>query len=1236
MNQANDFNMAGKVGMDSFGFTCFFNVVVQALAHVEPVSIMVRGLPLKFAHNSGVKTTNEDEKNQRIEFAYLFQRTLRELWTNKRAVVNSSYLLRSLNRTWSLFDEEQLEVHDIFAVIVDTLHRSLAFYIPKHFDPGYTSPSLTWRPKHGCELWNKAGCPDITGEFIVLNAHDVAITSQDVTNGSEEINEKLGDHFLRSIVSDTLQGATICRIHCKHCGCSTVAPEPFVSISLDFPEKINKMTLATPGAINRRASTVMQRADGSEGIEVDDLIVSSPNPSHDAEASSSQLSEYGIQSSNKTSNIHLHASLAEDGNMQMVSSRSDSADGELTSQNSLSSFNKGKATRSKQIRLHRETSDRLWCKRGNGIDSIRVPCPVSSSFLAVRANIHDGSNIDNGREESSNKVTDFIRGIGETMSPNKKIKPETMVTFEAMLDNHFRRKILPTERYTCPSSSCKNRPNNAIAIKSVAFAYLPEVLVFNIRRGTFSPSKAPPAGTFTRFQYCDILVKFPMENLDLSRYTVESPWYKDFTHSDHGIPMYDLQSVIVYTVEGGAAQGHHINYSRHFEEGKWVWYRYDNEKVKEVSAQVVKDCKPVMLYYVKQKPYGYGYIKNRLRRRGVADRSRQTTRINSSQSSFNALIASHNQSKGLLGRLSVFKSNPRTSTHNGRMSIVPEMMLAGNNYNGQGGKDLDFLKETTELLAKSKQEVMNFLRGEALNVLQQHDQEVRESEIIEDEDSNRPESTWQRMMTSLNTFLFGEVDDFNDRMMRFQKTSAGRILSNTNVGTNYRRSICSKRYEGGEYKFKLGSYVRFLLQKMDAITEKLDRKDLNLCPPNFHDPGGLPIPGFTAISTYWLLKFISFSDPGPVCNHDITCIHGALKPHIRGLGRSIYVPIKLSLLKEMIAALSELYDYHDGLHELLDEEDFFGVYSKTASGTKEELHSEQRSKILVERKTRYRPVCELEICSACTRHEALLHFRRRREKHEVLRQRLKDEKAKLSAEEYRLMMQRSKSSLNSETNSNSSPIPLVRADSMLSNTSVGSGGSVNEEIRQGENTTLATTTPSNIANTSLSNLGGTSMKPSPIIEESNVKGSSEDKKANETSQPSPQSQSTEHSYSNGMSNMLGSNGYSNDSSAPHCYIIDKKWLDRWRVYVSTDAKEDIEFASTAPHVISNYTLFQDGDVSLTNLPPDQLPSLRKDLELGVDYEAVAPGIWRILHRIYNGGPVLKRYSTNIYEEIKFS
>ena len=44
---------------------CFFNVVIQALAHVEPVSIMVRGLPLKFAHNSGVKTVNEDEKNQR-------------------------------------------------------------------------------------------------------------------------------------------------------------------------------------------------------------------------------------------------------------------------------------------------------------------------------------------------------------------------------------------------------------------------------------------------------------------------------------------------------------------------------------------------------------------------------------------------------------------------------------------------------------------------------------------------------------------------------------------------------------------------------------------------------------------------------------------------------------------------------------------------------------------------------------------------------------------------------------------------------------------------------------------------------------------------------------------------------------------------------------------------------------------------------------------------------------------
>lgn len=230
-------------------------------------------------------------------------------------------------------------------------------------------------------------------------------------------------------------------------------------------------------------------------------------------------------------------------------------------------------------------------------------------------------------------------------------------------------------------------------------------------------------------------------------------------------------------------------------------------------------------------------------------------------------------------------------------------------------------------------------------------------------------------------------------------------------------------------------------------------------------------------------------------------------------------------------------------------------------------------------------------------------------------------------------MQRSKSSLNSDTNSNGSPVPLIRADSMGSNASVGSVGSVNEELRKGENTTtstLATSTPAKLTNTSLDNLGGTSMKPSPIMEESNIKVANEDRKANEMSQPSPQSQSTEHSSINGIMN----NGYSNssDSSIPHCYIIEKKWLDSWRVYVSTDAKEDIEFASDSPKGISNHILFQNGDVSLCNVTPDKLPKLRADLVFGVDYEAIAPGIWRILHRIYNGGPVLKRYSTNIYED----
>lgn len=63
------------------------------------------------------------------------------------------------------------------------------------------------------------------------------------------------------------------------------------------------------------------------------------------------------------------------------------------------------------------------------------------------------------------------------------------------------------------------------------------------------------------------------------------------------------------------------------------------------------------------------------------------------------------------------------------------------------------------------------------------------------------------------------------------------------------------------------------------------------------------------ISSYWIMKFLSFSDPGQLCNHDIACSHGYLKPHLHGAKKYLCVPIELSLLVEVEQYLHEEFSY---------------------------------------------------------------------------------------------------------------------------------------------------------------------------------------------------------------------------------------------------------------------------------------------------------------------------------------
>lgn len=63
------------------------------------------------------------------------------------------------------------------------------------------------------------------------------------------------------------------------------------------------------------------------------------------------------------------------------------------------------------------------------------------------------------------------------------------------------------------------------------------------------------------------------------------------------------------------------------------------------------------------------------------------------------------------------------------------------------------------------------------------------------------------------------------------------------------------------------------------------------------------------VSIYWLIKFLSFSEPGPLCNHDIACCHGSLKPHLYGCRKRVCIPVHLSIFKNLRDYLHEKFNY---------------------------------------------------------------------------------------------------------------------------------------------------------------------------------------------------------------------------------------------------------------------------------------------------------------------------------------
>jgi len=433
------------------------------------------------------------------------------------------------------------------------------------------------------------------------------------------------------------------------------------------------------------------------------------------------------------------------------------------------------------------------------------------------------------------------------------------------------------------------------------------------------------------------------------------------------------------------------------------------------------------------------------------------------------------------------------------------------------------------------------------------------------------------------------------------------------------------------------------------------------------------------ISLYWIMRFLSFSDPGPICNDDIACPHGHLKPHLHACKKLICIPVDIGLWKHIEIYLYEQYSY--AIHN--------NDNMENVPPSKDDI---SRNKDL------FRPLLDMEPCAECMEKHAALMDRRSNEMERVVIENILDGYEDPLPEETNESILREVHAELKKRDKFNVKVP-VRDMQAEHNTTLPETSNDLEALRRKFRSTTGIVRRISAAWISLRR------KTSPSAVSPDVSESSEaqeplknwfDRKSfrlsslgkkkqlpslqdggkgsEEGTIPRTNSGAVDHMCTPSSDTDVSktncdekhavhcdqSDKLSDDSSedpicrilqvrplqdVSYCCIVHKPWLDRWRLFVQAGAHEDIEYPQSPPGPISNFRLLRRDSphrqamrhVSNRQSPGDSMvrevvlnDHLLADLRMDIDYVVVSPGVWKVLSDMYDGGPPIFRCDVNIY------
>jgi len=547
----------GSVGLRNLGNTCFMNSTLQCMnATPSLVDFFVDG--------DFTAEINPDAYKSHGRIAQEFGNLVKEMWSERPHVVVPRRFKEAIGSYAPRFQGyAQQDSQELLACLLEGLHEDLNRVRKKPYDPNPVIGNGTDDEKKGRDSWNKY--------------------------------RKRED----SVIIDNIYGQIRSQVICPECGKYSVKFDPCGILQLPFPNNNSKLQVVTLVRADRKVPACMYSVSvpkngsvmdltealaSTAGVDARQLVVCEIYQSKVYKVFSGRHDLSSIMANDKIFAFECPELACKDGKQraQLVPVKHVTSHGQEFGMSFIVALPVDSDGKVKIADVQKIVTRAAGAHIAEGATQAPFKVLIKKTYYDSLAE-PDMEDIEIGRETEAGLLwPDRELYKSRTIVEDKSLREmdgdtSERVTLDGCLQAFTKEEVLSAENeYRC--SHCKVMARGK---KKLDLWRLPKILIIQLKRFQYTRAYRDKIDTY---------VDYPLENLDLSRWTLCKDQKKNAA--------YDLYAVSCHG--GGLGGGHYWAYAKNLLDKNW--YNLNDSSVGKMSVDRVKTRDAYLLFYVRRDP----------------------------------------------------------------------------------------------------------------------------------------------------------------------------------------------------------------------------------------------------------------------------------------------------------------------------------------------------------------------------------------------------------------------------------------------------------------------------------------------------------------------------------------------------------------------------------------------------------------------------------------------------------